>query len=242
MKLSTLKGAAASATLALAFFGATAASAATVTFSEAPRVIGTPYTFSYNNLDVIVTGWNYTHTATAGAQVTPTSQSDIVVNNEGLGVCDNVAGTGTQCGNTLIDAESSGGPEVAVFTFSKAVTISAISFNQNNKGEQVDFLTSAGSFPLTYRETQTFAGGGPNSDTFTLSLGSLQQLGVGVFSSKNPADQVRISGFTFACDGLTDCMDDGDTGGPSPVPLPAGLPMLASALGLAVFLRKRRSA
>jgi hypothetical protein len=216
-----------------------AASAATVTFSEMPRIIGTPYTFSYNDLDVTVRGWNYTHTGTVGAQVTPTSESDIVVNNQGLGVCDNVAGTGKQCGSTLIDAESSGGPEIAVFTFSKAVTISAISFNQNNKGEQVDFLTSAGSFPLTYRGTQTFAGGGPNSDTFTLSLGSLQQLGVGVFGSSNKADQVRISGFTFACDGLTDCTDDDTV--PSPVPLPAGLPMLASALGLGVFLRKRHA-
>lgn len=36
--------------------------------------------------------------------------------------------------------------------------------------------------------------------------------------------------------------DDGNTGGPmNPIPLPAGLPLLASALGLGLFLRRRRS-
>ena len=36
--------------------------------------------------------------------------------------------------------------------------------------------------------------------------------------------------------------DDGDTGGPvGAVPVPAGLPLLASALGIGLFLRRRRS-
>lgn len=222
--------------------GAGAATAATINFSETPRFIGSAYTFSYNDLDVSVTGWNYVHPSTVGDQVTPTSPSDVVVNNEGLGVCNNELGDGKQCGSTLLDGTSSDGPELAVFTFSKAVTLSSISFNNDNTGERVDFLTSMGSFPLTYKGFQTFTGGGPTSDTFTLSLGSLQQLGVGVFNRSNKADEVRISGFTFECDGLTDCTDDdGNTGGPSPVPLPAGLPLLASALGVGLFLRRRRT-
>ena len=35
--------------------------------------------------------------------------------------------------------------------------------------------------------------------------------------------------------------DDGNTGGPGVVPLPAGLPLLASALGIGLFLRRRRA-
>lgn len=222
--------------------GAGAAVAATFSFSEDPRVITSPYTFSYNDLTVSVTGWNYTPPAAVGDTVTPDSPSDVVVNRQGLGVCENNAGDGKQCGNTTIDAVTDDGPELAVFTFSRAVTLSSISFNQDDTGERVDFLTSMGSFPLTYRGFQTFSSGGPNQDTFTLSLGSLKQLGIGVFSSSNQSDQVRISGFTLECDGLTNCLDDdGNTGGPSVVPLPAGLPLLASALGIGLFLRRRRA-
>lgn len=64
----------------------------------------------------------------------------------------------------------------------------------------------------------------------TLTFAGLESLGSGL------SHYVEFG--EYECTG-SDC--DGGTGGPNPVPLPAGLPLLAAALGLGFFLRKRRT-
>lgn len=76
-------------------------------------------------------------------------------------------------------------------------------------------------------------------DSVSIDPANPNRLLVDWFAS-SPGDYVRV--FTQRSPGAEDGVDgdDGD-GVPGVVPLPAGLPLLASALGMAAILRRRRS-
>ncbi|MCB1378951.1 MAG: VPLPA-CTERM sorting domain-containing protein [Rhodobacteraceae bacterium] len=239
------------------------ASAATVGFATTPPQQLSEWSFNVGSITVTVKGYSYTRPAQIGGSVTPFDQADLDLNNQGLGVCDDL--NTKPCKNGMLDAiPANGGPEVVVFSFSSAVTIGKVKFNQNdNGGDDVDLMTSLStSFPLTLVETRA-TGAGPQNDTFT--LGAPDYAGVSMFAvgiaghPQNPlsavskqngqanSDQLRLESLVFECVAIqgvikADCnKDDGDVPGPEPVPLPAGLPLLATALGLGALLRRRKS-
>ncbi|SHF82987.1 hypothetical protein SAMN05444339_1159 [Loktanella atrilutea] len=195
MDLRTLKGTAASAMLALTFFGATAVSAATTTCSTAVAATLSP---------------------NMGCEVSTSSNQDSVSPNKPLTV--NLDGFFGSTDWSFLNKQEIGEESPAA----QGGTLNISSTLWSTYGRILAIFKDGKDTFLTGFLLNT------DGTTFTYTSPFLR-------TGKSPKDVSHIS---FYGQGTP----DGDTGGPSPVPLPAGLPMLASALGLAVFLRKRRSA
>ena len=219
-------------------FGLSAAPvlAATFSFSEAPAIQGPSLSQTFDGVTLTVTGHSYTPTTIVGGAVTLGDQADVIIGNQGLGVCDELSPNSVDlvsCGQPLIDAiPNNGGPELAHFCLSQAVKLLSSTFNQNDVNDDVDFF--AGS-PLAFllRDTTTLSGG-PTGDVISVAgnaaFEGITMFGVGIFdfgASGNNSDQVRIASITYEAVNV--------------VPLPAGAILMLTALGGLGFARKRKS-
>lgn len=212
-----------------------ASHAATFTFSNAPAVQGPSLTQSQGGLTLTITGFDYTPNGTLGSALSLGNQNDVSIDNQGLGVCDGLSPVGgpyVSCGQPLVDAiANNGGPEVAVFSFSRAVNILSVVFNQNDNGDDIDIFGGS-PLALILRDT-TSLGGGPNDDDIDVSalLKGVTSFAVGVYdqgSNGRNGDQVRIASIEYEL---------------AAVPLPAaGWLMIAGIGGLAALRRKRKAA
>jgi len=211
--------------------------AATFNFSQAPDIQGPSLSQTVGSVTLTATGYSYTPTTTIGGAVTLGAQADVIIQNQGLGVCDNLSTSPTslaQCGQPLVDAiPNNGGPELAKFTFSKAINVLSVSFNQNDQNDDVDLFAGT---PLSfYLRDTTSLSGGPTGDVISLAgnaaFQGITMFGVGLFDHPtngpgNTSDQVRIASITFEI---------------AAVPVPAGAVLMLTALGGLGFARKRKS-
>ncbi|TCS59992.1 putative secreted protein [Primorskyibacter sedentarius] len=211
------------------------ATAATVNFSASPAVQGPSLSQTVDGVTLTATGFSYTPTSTIGSTVTLGAQADVIIGNQGLGVCDDLSPSSSalvSCGQPLVDAVSNnGGPELASFAFSKAVNILSVTFNQNDNNDDVD-LYAGSPLALVLRDTSSLSGG-PTGDVISLAgnaaFEGILNFGVGIFDfgpNGNNSDQVRIASIEFEAVNV--------------VPLPAGAVLLFTALGGLGFMRRRR--
>lgn len=199
---------------------ATGASAATVTFDFVALAAGNEggiegSTFSSGGLSVTVT-------SSANAYLDDLSGGL----PGGLGVCQ-ALNASNQC--AVAGDDEIGPGESVTLTFSQPISmISGLSFTN---GSHLDLNNSS----RTFTETYVQLGGSTSANTsFFLAAGSSLPLSFGTsytlsYGGFDPSDfYLNAATFTF---------DD-----PAPIPLPAGLPLLAGALGMLAFARRRSAA
>jgi len=217
MNLNTLPAIAISTIL----LGVGSTHAATIDFNTMTQ--GPSLSFDVEGVGLTVTGADYVAPDTLGAA------RDVIVGAQGLGVCDNLSpadGPLAQCGQPLVDAiANNGGPELVIFSFDEAVSLTSLSFNQNDVNDDVNILVGT---PLGFVETYSSFGGGPTGDTITFAtdvsadFSSVTTFAIGISDqgrSGNNSDQVRIQSISFDIIGGSDDTDDTDVSVvPRPIP------------------------
>lgn len=204
--------------------GASAADATTVTFdlTVSGNTYGWTQSFTSGGVTMDVSGYNYSLPVVVGNPVTLTQQIGVAGGTNGLGACSNATSpSDTSCGRSdLIDALTA--PELLRFSFSQAVQILSVEWNNNDSNDHFDLFTGS---TLEFASAGFTAGPPGRTNVFNPALGPLSVFGVG---NQTPSDQYRIASIVIET---------------AAVPVPAAGLLLAGGLGgLAALRRKRKAA